>query len=77
MQVNDHLCDKCRSNKFHFISDNNITKKCLYKNGLHLNNDGFYIFASNLANFLNNFVLNRNIWLTKDSNTNLGKENCK
>ena len=55
----------------------NITNECLWKDGLHLNNDGTYLFASNLVDFLNGFIFNRNIWLTKDDNTNLGKENCK
>ena len=35
------------------------------------------MFASNLVDFLNGFIFTRNIWLTKDDNTNLGKENCK
>ena len=29
-QVNDHLRDECRSNKFHFISNDNITNECLW-----------------------------------------------
>ena len=76
-QVNDHLRDECRSNKFHFISRDNITKECLWKGGLHLNNDGIYMFDSNLVDFLNGFIFNRNIWLNKGDNRNLGKENCK
>ena len=55
-QVNEHLRDECRSNKFHFI-----TNKCLWKDGLHLNDDGTYLFASNLVDFLNGFIFNRNI----------------
>ena len=35
------------------------------------------MFTSNLFDFLNGFIFNRNIWLTKDDNTNLGTENCK
>ena len=35
------------------------------------------MFASNLVDFLNGFIFNRGIWLTKDDNKNLGKENCK
>ena len=38
---------------------------------------GTYMYASNLVDFLNSYIFNRNIWLTKDDNTNLGKENCK
>ena len=77
-QVNDHyLRDECGSNKFHFISNGNITNECLWADGLHLNNKGTYMFASNLVDFLNGFIFNRNIRLTKDDNTNLGKENSK
>ena len=76
-QVNDHLRDECRSNKFHFISNDNITNECLWKDGLHLNNEGICTFASNLVDFLNGFIFNRDIWLTKDDNKNLGKENCR
>ena len=36
-----------------------------------------YMYASNLVDFLNSYIFNRNIWLTKDDDTNLGKENCK
>ena len=32
------------------------------------------MFASNLVDFLNGFDFNRNIWLTEDDNTNLGKK---
>ena len=35
------------------------------------------MFASNLGDFLNGFIFNRNIWLTADDNTHLGKGNCK
>ena len=60
-QVNDHLRDECRSNKFHFISNYNITNECLWKDGLHLINEGTYMFASNLVDFLNGFIFNRDI----------------
>ena len=60
-QVNDHLRNECRSNKFHFISNVNITNECLRKGRLHLNNDGTHMFASNLVDFLNGFLFNRNI----------------
>ena len=48
-QVNDHLRDECRSDKCNFISNDNITNECLWKDGLHLNNQGTYMFASNLV----------------------------
>ena len=76
-QVNDHLRDEYRSNKFHFISNDNITNECLWKDGLYLNDDGTYMFARNLVDFLNGFIFNRKFRKTKDDNTNLCKENCK
>ena len=54
-QVNDHLRDECRSNKFHFIINGNITNKCLWKDGLHLSNDDTYMFTRNLIDFSNGF----------------------
>ena len=60
-QVNDHLSDECGSNKFHFISNDNIINQCLWKDELHLNNDGTFRFASNLVDFLNGFIFNGNI----------------
>ena len=60
-QANDHLRDEYKSNKFRFISTDNITNECLWKDGLHLSNDGSYIFASNLVDFLNDCTFNKNI----------------
>ena len=36
-------------------------QKHLWNDGIHLNDNGTFIFASNIVNFLNNFILNRNI----------------
>ena len=76
-QVNDFLCDECKRNKFQFISNENITREVLCRDGLHLNNDGKHIFASSVVDFLNNFIFNKNIWLTEDDNATVGKDNCK
>ena len=38
---------------------------------------GTYIFASNLLDFLNNFVFSKSVWLTEDDNTTVDKGNCK
>ena len=75
-QVNDHLRAECRSNKFHFIINDNIANKSLWKDGLHLSYGNTYMFTRNLIDFSNGFC-NRNVWLTKDNNTNLGKKNWK
>ena len=42
-----------------------------------MNNDGKCIFASNLADFLNDFIFSKSIWLTEDDNTTVGKDNYK
>ena len=43
-QVNDLLRDECKRNNFQLISNDNITREVLWRDGLHLNNDGTYIF---------------------------------
>ena len=48
-QVNDFFRDECKRNKFSFINNDNITREVLWREGLHLNNDGTYIFASILV----------------------------
>ena len=35
-----------------------IINECLWKDGLHLNNDGTSMFASNFVDFLNDFIFN-------------------
>ena len=42
-QVNDLLCDECKRNNFQFVSNDDITREVLWRDGLHLNNDGTYI----------------------------------
>ena len=76
-QVNDLSRDECKRNNFQFISNDYITREVLWRDGLHLNNDGKCIFASNLADFLNDFIFSKSIWLTEDDNTTVGKDNCK
>ena len=44
---------------------------------MHLNNDGTYIFTSNLVYFLNDFIFSKSIWLTEDDNATVGKDDCK
>ena len=59
-QVNDILQDKCEQNGFLFVNNDNVTREYLWKDGLHLNNDGTRLFAGNLVSCLNDFVFNRN-----------------
>ena len=64
-------------NKFQFISNENIARYISWRDFLRYNNDGKYIFASNLVDFLNYSISSKNIWLTEDVNTTVGKDNCK
>ena len=50
-----------KRNNFQFISNDNITRDALWRDGLDLNNDGTYIFASNLVDFLNDFIFSKSI----------------
>ena len=58
-QVNELLHGECKRNNYQFISNDNITREVLWRDGLHLNIDGTYIFASNLVDFLNNFIFSK------------------
>ena len=60
-QVNYLLRDQCKKNNFQFISNDNITRDVLWRDGLHLNSDGTYTFASNLVYFLNSFNFSKSI----------------
>ena len=60
-QVNDFLRDEYKRNNFQFASDDNITREVLWRDGLHLNNASTYLFASNLVEFLNDFILGKSI----------------
>ena len=60
-QVNDLLRNEYKRNNFQFVSNDNITREVLWRDGLHLNNAGTYLFASNLVEFLNDFILSKSI----------------
>ena len=48
-QVNDLLRDGCKRNKFQFISNDNITRDVLWRDGLHLNNDRTILFSARVS----------------------------
>ena len=73
-KVNGLLHDECKRNKFQFVNNDNITREDLWRDGLHLNSGGTYIFASNLFDFLNNLFFNKTILLTEDDNAAVGKD---
>ena len=60
-EINDVLREKCKENNFHFICNDNITRENLWKDDIHLNDEGTHVFASNIVNFLNDFILTGNI----------------
>ena len=49
--VDDLLRDECKRKNFHFVINGKVTREVLWRDGLHLNNDSTYIFASNLVDF--------------------------
>ena len=75
-QVNDCLRDDCEKFGFLFVSNDNISREHLWNDGIHLNDNGTFIFASNIVNFLNNFILNINIGLTSTDNKDKDFDDC-
>ena len=56
-QVNDSLREQCVFNGFGFISNDNISRTHLWKDGIHLEDLGTNILAGNFVDFLNRFIL--------------------
>ena len=46
-----------------FICNDNVAREYLWRYGMHLNNEGTRVFAGNLVDYLNDFILGKNIWL--------------
>ena len=55
-QVNDSLREQCVLNGFDFISNDNISRRHLWKDGIHLEDLVTNIIAGNFENFLNRFI---------------------
>ena len=58
-QVSDSLREKCVLNEFGFISNDNISRKLLGKDGIHFEDLGTNILAGIFADFLNRFILSK------------------
>ena len=58
-QVNDSLREQCVLNGFGFISNDNISRTHLWKDGIHLEDFGTNILAGNFVDFLNRFILSK------------------
>ena len=68
-QVNDSLREQCVLNGFGFISNDNISRTHLWKDGIHLEDLGTNILAGNFVDFLNRFILSKSSehsWLSTD-----------
>ena len=58
-----------RMNGFGFISNDNISRTHLWKDGIHLEDLGTNILAGNFVDFLNRFILSKSsehLWLYTD-----------
>ena len=58
-QVNDSLRKQCVSIGFGFISNDNISRTHLWKDGIHLEDLGTNILAGNFEDFLKRFILSK------------------
>ena len=58
-QVNCSLREQCVLNGFRFISNDNISRIHLWKDGIHLDDSGTIILAGNFIDFLNRFILSK------------------
>ena len=57
-KVNEKLEELCKGYGFHFICNDNIVRKFLSDDGIHLSEDGTHIFASNFVNSINDVIFN-------------------
>ena len=57
--VNDSLREQYVLNRFGFISNDNISRTHLWKNGIHIKDLGTNILAGNFVDFLNRFILSK------------------
>ena len=55
-RVNDMLRDLCVINGFGFICNDMITTKCLWKNGIQLQDLGTSILSKNFIEIINNYL---------------------
>ena len=58
-QVNDSLREQCVLNGFGFISNDNISRTHLWKDGIKLEDLGTNSLAGNFVDFLNMFILSK------------------
>ena len=63
-QMNDIFYDLCKMNNTYFLSNDNISGNFICDDGVHLNQKGTHILASNFVTFINIFNVN---WLYGES----------
>ena len=49
--MNDILYDLCKVDNINFLSNDKISRNFIYDDGMHLNQKGTHILASNFVNF--------------------------
>ena len=67
--MTDSLREQCLLNEFGFMSNDNISRTHLWKDGIHLEDLGTNILAGNFVDFLNRFILSKSsehLWLYTD-----------
>ena len=50
------MSPRCEENGFHFVSNDNILRKQLCKDGVHLTDEGTNIFAGNIVDYIRHFI---------------------
>ena len=58
-QVTDSLREQCLVNGFGFMSNDNISRTHLWKDGIHLEDSGTNNLADNFVDFLDRFILSK------------------
>ena len=58
-QVTDSLREQCLLNEFGFMSNDNISRTHLWKDGIHLEDSGTNNLADNFVDFLDRFILSK------------------
>ena len=60
-ELNDVLNVLCMENGFLFLSNSNIGTNLLSHDGIHISTLGTNVFAGNIVDYINNFILIRSV----------------
>ena len=75
-KVNEFLSTLCKDNGFHFVSHQNIIRKHISRDGIHLTPEGTNLFADNLVDFIEYFILDKNFVNDLDFNVDWSEAVC-